>query len=188
MPFELVKPRNNEPMLFKTKTFADDRGFFFEAYKFSELTRLGLDDHFVQDNVSFSVKDVLRGLHYQLNPMAQSKLVSCIKGEIMDVVVDVRKGAPTYGKCYYNNLSDQNNHVLYVPEGFAHGFIVRSNDAIVMYKTNREYSPSHDSGIIWNDPELNIDWGVANPILAEKDKQLLTFREAENNFSYKIPE
>jgi dTDP-4-dehydrorhamnose 3,5-epimerase len=184
MPFELVNPRNSEPILFKTKSFADDRGYFFESYKHKDLNHLGLTDQFVQDNVSYSVKDVLRGMHYQLNPMAQSKLVQCLRGEIYDVMVDVRKGSPTYGKIYYT-ISEKNGYVLYVPEGYAHGFIVRSNDALVTYKTNKEWSPAHESGFMWNDPELNINWGVVNPIVSEKDRKMSTFRDAENNFSYK---
>lgn len=187
MPFELVRPRSTEPILFKTKTYSDDRGYFFESYKNSALTHLGLDDDFVQDNISFSVKDVIRGMHYQLNPMAQSKLVTCIKGEILDVVVDVRKGSPNYGKCQYNTISSDNSYVLYVPEGFAHGFIVKSESALVLYKTNREWSPENESGFVWNDPELNINWGVENPIVSEKDRELTLFKEALNNFSYKEP-
>lgn len=184
MPFELLKPRTTEPLVFKTKKFVDERGYFFEAYQYSALNHLGLTDNFTQDNVSYSVKNVLRGMHFQMSPMAQSKLVTVLKGEIMDVVVDVRKGSPNYGKCIYNTLSEEDKKILYVPEGFAHGFIVKSEDAIVLYKTNREYSPKHDSGFVWNDPELNINWGVENPIVSEKDNMLPPFKEASNNFSY----
>lgn len=186
MPFELAEPIEEGPLLFSTKKYPDDRGYFFESYKLDELEKLGLKDNFIQDNVSFSKKNVLRGMHFQTNPMAQSKLVRCLKGEIYDVSVDMRKDSSNYGKCYYYTLSDQNGLLLYVPVGFAHGFVVRSDEALVMYKTNNPYSPEDEAGFVWNDPDLNINWEVGEPIVSEKDRKLPFFKEARNNF-YSYP-
>lgn len=183
MPFELI---GNGPLLFSTKKFYDERGYFYESYHQGDLDKLGLKDNFIQDNVSFSKKNVLRGMHYQTIPSAQSKLVRCIKGEIQDVCVDMRRDSPNYSKCYYYNLSDGNGHLLYVPVGFAHGFVVRSDEALVMYKTNNLYSPEDEAGFVWNDPDLNIDWGINEPIVSEKDRKLPFFKEARNNF-YSYP-
>lgn len=182
MPFEVIKKIEDGPIVFLTKEYSDERGYFFEAYQKKALETLGLCDNFVQDNVSYSVKDVLRGMHYQLNPCAQAKFVMALRGELFDVVVDVRKNRPTYGKCYENIISDKNRYVLYVPVGFAHGFIVRSDEAVVLYKTNNDYSPENDAGFIWNDKDLNINWGTKNPIMSEKDRNLPSFSEAKNNF------
>ena len=139
----------------------------------------------MQDNHSKSTYGVLRGLHYQKNPKAQGKLVRCIKGKILDVAVDIRKGSPTFGKWVSAILSEENKHMLYVPVGFAHGFAVLSEEAEVLYKTTDEYSPEHDRGILWNDPEIGIDWQVENPIISEKDKNLPLLKDADINFEFK---
>lgn len=179
MSFQLI---GNGPILISTTKYHDDRGYFFESYQLEELSEFGIQDRFIQDNISFSKKNVLRGMHYQTNPVAQSKLVRCVKGDIKDVCVDIRKDSPNYGKYYSYNLSENNGHLLYVPVGFAHGFIVRSDEALVIYKTNNLYSPENEAGFIWNDPGLNIDWGVDGPIVSEKDRILPLFNEAKNNF------
>lgn len=138
----------------------------------------------MQDNYSISVKGVLRGLHYQLKPKAQSKLVKCIRGKIFDVAVDIRKNSPTFGKWIGVELSEENMYMLYIPKGFAHGFLVLSDKAEVLYKVSAEYDPTLERGIIWNDPDIGIEWGTTSPILSEKDKKLPRLKEADINFVY----
>ena len=173
-----------EVILLETKAFSDNRGFFFESFKESVFASNGIDIKFVQDNFSHSVKSVLRGLHYQKNPKAQAKLITALRGEIFDIAVDIRKNSPTYGKWIGEILSEQNHNLLYIPEGFAHGFCVLSKDADVLYKVSNEYSPEHEKGIIWNDPDLNIQWPIDKPILVEKDLQSPFLKNADNNFVY----
>ena len=184
MPFTYKNLDIPEVILVEAKSFLDDRGFFLESFKESNFISNGINTKFVQDNFSRSVKGVLRGLHYQKNPKAQAKLVTALRGEIFDVAVDIRKNSPTYGKWVGENLSDQNHKLLYIPEGFAHGFCVLSQDADVLYKVNNEYSPENEKGILWNDPEIDIAWPTDNPILIEKDLQLPTLKDADNNFVY----
>ena len=165
-------------ILIEPTIFPDDRGFFMESYKYSEFAAFGIKEHFVQDNHSRSVKGVLRGLHYQKHPKAQGKLVRVVVGEIFDVGVDIRQGSPTYGKWAGEKLSAENKRMLYIPPGFAHGFCVLSEVAEVLYKTTKEYAPEYDAGIIWNDPEVGIQWPTEHPILSKKDATLPTLREA----------
>lgn len=182
MPFEFKKLEIPEVILIQPRSFGDDRGFFVETYKRSEFVNFGITDNFVQDNHSRSVKNVLRGLHYQKNPMAQSKLVRCVQGEIFDVGVDIRKNSPTFGKWVGEILSAENKRQLYVPAGFAHAFLVLSDTAEVVYKTSEEYSPENDAGIKWNDPKININWNCNNPLVSDKDDKLPYLDEADNNF------
>ena len=182
MPFVFKKLKIPEVILVNAQSFKDNRGFFLENFKESVFTQNGIDVKFVQDNFSHSVKGVLRGLHYQKNPKAQAKLVSVINGEIFDVAVDIRQNSSTYGKWVSATLSGKNHNLLYIPEGFAHGFCVLSETADVLYKVNNEYSPEHDAGIIWNDSEINISWPIDNPIVSEKDSKLPSFNDANNNF------
>lgn len=184
MPFTYKNLDIPEVILVEAKSFLDDRGFFLESFKESDFISNGIDTKFVQDNFSHSVKGVLRGLHYQKNPKAQAKLVTALRGEIFDVAIDIRKNSPTYGKWVGEKLSDQNHRLLYIPEGFAHGFCVLSQDADVLYKVNNEYSPEHEKGIMWNDPEIDIAWPTDKPILVEKDLQSPTLKDADNNFVY----
>ena len=184
MSFTFKKLDIPEIMLVESKAFPDDRGFFLETFKESVFASNGFDTKFVQDNFSHSVKGVLRGLHYQENPKAQAKLVTALRGEIFDVAVDIRKDSPTYRKWVGEILSEDNHKLLYIPEGFAHGFCVLSQNADVLYKVNQEYSPEHEKGIIWNDPAINITWPIDNPILHEKDHQLPLLKDADNNFVY----
>ncbi len=182
MPFEFEKLEIQDVVLIKPKVFSDERGFFLESYKKSDFVRNGIDKDFVQDNHSRSVKGVLRGLHYQLPPKAQGKLVRCIRGKIFDVAVDIRKNSPTFGKWVGVILSEENKYMLYVPEGFAHGFLTLSDTAEVLYKTTSEYAPELDRGIIWNDPRINIDWpldDIENILLSDKDKNLPLLKDAE---------
>jgi dTDP-4-dehydrorhamnose 3,5-epimerase len=184
VPFDFRQTDIPGLLLIEPKAFGDDRGFFLEIYKHSEFLNAGISEHFVQDNFSRSAKGVLRGLHYQKDPRAQGKLVRCMKGSIFDVAVDVRKGSPTYARWVGLELSDRNNLMLYVPAGFAHGFLVLSETAEVLYKCTAEYSPDHDRGIIWNDPDINIPWSEKSPLLSSKDGMLPPLRKAENNFRY----
>ncbi len=171
MPFEFKKLAIPDVILVIPKVFNDERGFFLEAYKKSEFAKNGIDIEFNQDNHSKSTKGVLRGLHYQLAPKAQAKLVRCSHGEIFDVAVDIRKNSPYFGKWVGEKLTSENKHMLYIPEGFAHGFVVLSETAELLYKASNEYSKEHDRGLLWNDPDININWNIDfEPILSEKDK------------------
>jgi len=155
-----------------------------ENYKYSEFADFGIKDKFVQDNHSKSVKNVLRGLHFQMLPKAQAKLVRCVKGEIFDVAVDIRKNSPTYGKWVGEILSEENKKMFFLPVGFAHGFCVLSDEAEIIYKSSDEYSPENERAIAWNDPTININWPIKNPIVSEKDAENDLLREVENNFVY----
>ena len=170
-----------EVILFKPKIFSDERGFFFESFKeqlFKEAT--GLDLNFMQDNHSQSVKGVLRGLHYQLPPHAQGKLVRVTRGEVFDVAVDIRKSSPTFGKYVGTTLSDQNHHQLWIPPGFAHGFITLSDAADFIYKTTDVYHPTSERSIRFDDPTLNITWHFdKTPLVTPKDLNALPFLKAD---------
>ena len=159
-------------MLVIPKYYSDERGYFLESFKESEFSANKINAKFVQDNVSFSTKGVLRGLHYQQKPKEQAKLISVISGEIFDVAVDIRKDSTTYGKWVSQILSEKNHKMLYIPEGFAHGFCTLSDTANVLYKVTNEYSPENERGIIWNDPNVSISWPIENLIISEKDKKL----------------
>ena len=166
-----------EPPLFK-----DERGFFYESYNKKKLDKI-INIVFVQDNESKSYKGVIRGLHFQKPPFEQTKLVRCICGKILDVVVDIRKNSKTYGKYFSIELSSENNKQLFVPKGFAHGFQALSEEAIVNYKVDNFYNPKSDSGIIWNDKDLSIDWNLdVEPILSVKDLKLISFKEFKSQF------
>ncbi|MDC0450791.1 dTDP-4-dehydrorhamnose 3,5-epimerase [Nitrosopumilus sp.] len=184
MTFSFLNLKIPDVKLIIAKHYVDERGYFLESYKESEFFRNGINVKFLQDNFSHSVKGALRGLHYQKNPKAQAKLVTALKGEIFDVAVDIRKNSPTFGQWVGEILSEKNHKLLYIPEGFAHGFCVLSEEADVLYKVNQEYSPEDERGIVWNDPEINITWSTNKPILHEKDSLLPTLKNAENNFIY----
>lgn len=184
MPFTFKKLEIPEIILIEANSFPDSRGFFMESYQKSTFDENGITTNFVQDNYSHSIKGVLRGLHYQKNPKPQAKLVTSLKGEIFDVGVDIRKNSPTYGKWVGEILSEKNRRLLYIPEGFAHGFCVLSESADVLYKVNNEYSPEDEKGIMWNDPDVDIMWPIDKPILHEKDNQLPSLKNADNNFTY----
>ena len=171
-------------ILVELKAFTDNRGFFSETYRQSAFKQSRISVSFVQDNRSRSERGVLRGLHYQKNPAAQAKLVSVIRGEIFDAAVDIRKRSPSYGRWVAAVLSDQNHRLLFIPEGFAHGFVVLSDEADVVYKVSAEYCAENERGIIWNDPLIGIEWPVKNPLLSPKDAQLPTLENADNNFQY----
>lgn len=183
MPFQFQRLALPDIILVIPKVFGDPRGFFLELYKHSEFAAAGIPDHFVQDNLSKSSKGVLRGLHYQKSPHAQGKLVRCLSGRVFDVAVDIRKGSPHYAKWAGIELSAENSSMLYVPPGFAHGFLVLSDSAEVLYKCTAEYAPESDRGIIWNDPEIGIRWPMPEPLLSDKDGVLPLLKDADNNFT-----
>jgi dTDP-4-dehydrorhamnose 3,5-epimerase len=157
-------------LILSPRVFRDPRGFIFESYNQETLRAHGIDTVFVQDNHSQSARGTLRGLHFQLPPMAQVKLVRCVRGAIWDVAVDIRAGSPTFGQWAGAELSAENFRQLYVPVGFAHGFCVLSDEAEVLYKTSAVYSREHERGIAWNDPQLAVAWPVAEPLLSDRDR------------------
>lgn len=168
--------------IIQPRVFEDSRGYFFESYNKDVFLRHGITTEFLQDNESLSHKGVLRGLHFQNPPHAQAKLVRVIRGSVMDVAVDIRKNSPTYGKHFSLELSALNKTMLYIPEGFAHGFLVLEDNTIFSYKCSRTYNKEAEDGIFWNDTDLNINWNIQNPILSEKDKIAKRFREFNSPF------
>ena len=171
MSFEFEKFDIDGVVLVKPKVFGDNRGYFMETYKKSEFSANGIDIEFIQDNQSKSAKGVLRGLHYQAKPYGQAKLVRCSKGRIYDVAVDLRTESKTFGKYIKVELSEENKNMLFIPNGFAHGFVVLSDEAELIYKASGEYAPQADRGILWCDKDINVNWGIDfEPILSEKDK------------------
>lgn len=184
MPFLFKRLSIPDLILIEPKIFKDKRGFFMESYRYSDFKAFGIVDGFIQDNLSRSYKDVIRGLHFQKEPYSQGKLVQCLKGRIFDVAVDIRIGSPTFGKWIGVELSDENHLMFYIPPGFAHGFAVLSEYADVLYKCTKEYSQDNERGIIWNDPDIKIDWTVKEPIISEKDCRLPFLKDADINFYY----
>lgn len=171
MPFTFEKQEIEDVILVKPKVFGDNRGFFMESYKKSDFVNNGIDVEFNQDNHSKSSAKVLRGLHYQQAPYGQAKLVRCSRGRIYDVAVDIRPNSKTFGKYVKVELSQDNKYMLFIPEGFAHGFVVLSDVAELLYKASGEYNPDADRGVLWSDNDINIDWEIDfEPILSEKDK------------------
>ena len=177
MPFEFKRLEIPDVILITPKVFIDERGFFMETYQKGEFAKAGITGEFVQQNHSKSVKGVLRGLHYQKEPYAQAKLVRCIKGEIFDVAVDIRRESDTFGKYVSAMLSEENKSMLYIPRGFAHGFEVLSRKAEVVYNVDNIYSKNNESGIIWDDPHISIDWPIKNPVLSNKDRDWHNIKE-----------
>ncbi len=170
--------------------YKDNRGWFMETYNKEKYEELGLSTVFVQDNLSYSKqKGTIRGLHYQLAPYSQAKLVRCIKGRIVDVAVDIRKGSPTYGKWTATELSEENMRTVYIPQGFAHGFITLTDEVEFMYKCDNFYNKESEKTIRYDDSDINIDWEYLlegnTPVLSDKDKDAPSFKDAENNFIYK---
>jgi dTDP-4-dehydrorhamnose 3,5-epimerase len=185
MPFEFRPLAIPGVVLIAVRKFEDDRGFFMETYKHSAFAANGIAASFVQDNYARSSRGVLRGLHYQLNPAAQGKLVGVVQGEAFDVAVDIRQGSPTYGQWVGEVLSAENRRMLYIPPGFAHGYCVLSDAADIAYKVTVEYAPDLDRGIRWNDPTISIDWPMSDPILSPKDAALPHLEDAEKNFEFR---
>lgn len=180
---EILKTPLEGLLLIKPVVFEDERGYFFESFNTQKFKDAGLPTDFVQDNQSLSGANVLRGLHFQAPPHAQAKLVRVIKGSVLDVVVDIRKSSATYGKTYSVELTEQNKWMLYIPEGFAHGFKTLEEQTIFFYKCSRLYNKASEGCILWNDTDLNINWNVNNPILSPKDKEGTPFNSFDSPFS-----
>lgn len=184
MAFRFKKLRIPDIVLIEPDIHEDDRGYFLEVYKMTDFEKFGINKAFVQVNHSKSSKGVLRGLHYQKSPMDQGKLVYVPEGEIFDVAVDLRLGSPTYGQWAGEILSAQKKNMLYIPEGFAHGFCVTSQTAQVIYYCTEVYSPERERGVRWNDPNLDIMWPAKKPILSKRDSAWPSLSEADNDFVY----
>lgn len=178
MPFDFVPQKIKDVVLIRPRVFGDDRGFFLESYKKSDFIKNGINVDFSQDNHSVSFAKVLRGLHYQKPPYEQAKLIRCVKGKIFDVAVDLRIGSPMFKQYVKVELSGENKNMLFIPEGFAHGFVVLSEEAELLYKVSNEFNSGADAGIYWADEDLAVDWGIDFvPILSEKDKNLPRLKE-----------
>jgi dTDP-4-dehydrorhamnose 3,5-epimerase len=171
-------------VLVEPKVFGDERGFMLESYSREEWARLGVDVDFVQHNHSRSHRGTLRGIHFQTEP-GQAKLVRCVRGEILDVAVDLRRGSPTYGQWEAHRLDDVRHHQLFVPVGFGHGFAVLSDEADVAYQVSSYYEPDTESGIAWDDPEVGVDWEVDEPLLSERDKQAPRLSEIADSLPFR---
>ncbi|RXT04505.1 dTDP-4-dehydrorhamnose 3,5-epimerase [Ammoniphilus sp. CFH 90114] len=179
----IIQTKFEGVVIIEPAVFGDNRGFFMESYNGAKFTQAGLDFNFIQDNQSLSVETgTIRGLHYQLNPKAQTKLVRVLTGAIYDVAVDIREHSPTFGQWVGVILSEDNKRQLLVPKGFAHGFCTLVPNTQVFYKVDEYYSPENDRGILWNDPAIGIDWPSSNPVLSDKDSKLPLLKDAEINF------
>lgn len=180
MPFTFEKTEIPEVILVKPRVFRDERGFFLETYKQSDFINNGINvEVFKQDNHSFSTQGVIRGLHYQLPPMEQGKLVRVIKGKVLDFAVDIRKSSKNFLKWVCRELSEENFYMLWIPPGFAHGFVALSQEVHLVYKCTNEYSPQHEGGIRFDDPDIKIDWKVNHPKISEKDAKLPFLKDAK---------
>ena len=186
MNFKISPLALPELLLVEHERAQDERGFFAETYKEKDFAALGLP-RFVQDNVSRSAKGVLRGLHYQLNPCAQGKLVRCARGRVFDAAVDLRRDSPRYGKWAAAELSEDKPRMIYVPPGFAHGFLALSDGAEVLYKTTAYYSPEHERSLLWSDPAVGIPWPIQGPALSPKDARAPLLKDAQTNFEFAFP-
>ncbi len=179
---EVINTKIPDLYIIKPRVFEDDRGYFFESYNKETFLRMGIDQNFVQDNESKSAKGVLRGLHFQKPPFTQGKLVRVMRGSVLDVAVDLRKASPTYGKWASVELTQDNKWMYWVPPGFAHGFVTLEDDTVFFYKCTNVYNKASEGSIRWDDPDLNIDWGIKNPILSEKDKVAPLFKDFDSPF------
>ena len=169
-------------LIVEPAVFPDKRGYFFESYNKEKYIKNGIEENFVQDNVSFSQKDVLRGLHFQNPPFAQAKLVSVLRGSVLDVAVDIRKDSATYGKYVSIVLSEENKRQFFIPVGFAHGFLTLEDNTLFSYKCSNVYNKESEGSILWKDDDIGIDWGVENPIISPKDHESPLFNELHSQF------
>ena len=184
----IIKTDIPEVVIVEPKVFGDNRGYFFESFSERDFSAVVREVTFVQDNESKSCYGVLRGLHFQKPPYAQSKLVRVVKGRVLDVAVDIRRGSPTFGRYVSAELSEDNHRQFFIPRGFAHGFVVLSDEAVFQYKCDAYYAPQSEGAIAWDDPDLGIDWGVPpeNVILSEKDKAHPRLKDTGELFDYSI--
>lgn len=179
---EIITTKIPDLLIVKPTVFEDNRGYFFESYNKEQFLSKGIDQNFVQDNESKSMKGVLRGLHFQAPPFAQGKLVRVMKGSVLDVAVDIRTNSPTYGQWASIELTESNKMMYWVPPGFAHGFVTLQDDTIFFYKCTNVYNKASEGSIRWNDPDLNINWNIENPILSEKDQHSSLFKDFVSPF------
>lgn len=179
---ETIPTSLNDVYIVKPSVYTDSRGYFYETYNFDNFVKNGIQDCFVQDNESKSSKGVLRGLHFQIPPYAQGKLVRVIKGAVQDIAVDLRKDSAGYGKWFSVELSEENKLMCWIPPGFAHGFLSLRDETIFSYKCTNQYDKNSERSIIWNDPDLNIDWKIKNPLLSEKDNTAILFKNFSSPF------
>ncbi|MGV3597058.1 MAG: dTDP-4-dehydrorhamnose 3,5-epimerase [Bacteroidota bacterium] len=179
---DVIKIFMDGPLVLQPKVFYDERGYFYESYNADAFKNAGIPDVFVQDNQSLSQKGALRGLHFQAPPFAQGKLVRVIKGAVYDVIVDIRKNSPTYGKHYGIELTEENFTMFWVPPGFAHGFVTLKDNTIFTYKCTNVYNKASEGGLLWSDPALGIDWNIEHPIVSDKDKVLPNFENLVSPF------
>lgn len=179
---EVIETEIKGLLIIKPRVFADARGYFFESYNQDVFKKHGIDVNFMQDNQSLSSSNVLRGLHFQAPPFAQGKLVRVITGAVLDVAVDIRKGSPTYGKHVALELNEENKTMFYIPPGFAHGFLTLRDQTIFSYKCTNVYNKESEGCVLWNDPDLGIDWNCPNPILSEKDISGTPFKSFSSPF------
>ena len=170
------------PLLIEPAVFGDHRGYFFESYNKVQFAKHGIPHEFVQDNQSLSSKGVLRGLHFQNPPFEQGKLIRVIKGAVMDVIVDIRKQSPTYGKSLTMEITEKDHKMLWIPPGFAHGFVTLEDHTIFLYKRTNVYNKESEGGILWRDPQLAIDWGIQEPKVSQKDLELPLFKDLNSSF------
>lgn len=180
---EVIETKLKGVLVLQPKVFEDARGYFFESYNENLFKQAGLDLKFVQDNQSLSQKGVLRGLHFQNNPHAQGKLVRVITGAVFDVAVDIRKSSPTYGQWFGMELNEKNKTMMYIPEGFAHGFATLQDNTIFSYKCTHFYNKASEDCLLWNDPDIGINWNLENPLLSEKDLQGKRIKEFVSLFA-----
>jgi len=181
MPFNVEKTPIADLLIIEPRKFGDERGFFMETYKKSDFEAIGIKENFVQDNHSCSAKGVLRGIHFQRDPLAQGKLVRVLRGKVWDVAVDLRKNSPTFGKWFGIELSEENGKMFYIPAGFGHGFLTLEDNTHFFYKCTNEYNAASDGGIKYDDPDIAIDWKMdgITPIVSEKDEKLPLLKEVK---------
>jgi dTDP-4-dehydrorhamnose 3,5-epimerase len=179
---EIIKTEIEGLLIIKPRVFEDERGYFFESYNREVFLRAGIDITFVQDNESKSRKDVVRGMHLQSPPFEQGKLVRVMSGSVLDVAVDIRKNSPTFGKWAAIELSARNKLMYWIPPGFAHGFRTLEDETVFFYKCTNVYNREAETGFRWNDPDINIDWGIANPVISERDSRAPLFRDFVSPF------
>ncbi len=175
---QIIKTDIQDLIILKPRVFEDKRGYFYETFRDETFQNIDKNIKFIQENESMSNKNVLRGLHYQIEDFAQGKLVHVVKGKVLDIAVDLRHNSPTFGKWLSLQLSEENKMQMYIPPGFAHGFLTLEDETIFQYKCTQYYNKESERAIHWNDPTLNIDWGIENPIVSEKDKLAISFEKA----------
>jgi dTDP-4-dehydrorhamnose 3,5-epimerase len=179
---EIIETKLKGVVVIKPKVFEDARGYFFESYNQNAFKKAGLDLNFVQDNQSLSQKGVLRGLHFQNDPYAQGKLVRVITGAVFDVAVDIRRSSPTYGQWFGQELTEKNKWMMYIPPGFAHGFLTLEDNTVFSYKCTNFYNKESEDCLLWNDPDIGINWSIDKPLLSEKDMMGKRIRDFESLF------